>query len=33
VLESPLLPHDEMVSIMGTVDEVRRQIGLVYPTE
>ena len=31
--ESPLLPHAEMISIMGTVDEVRRQIGLVYPGE
>ena len=29
--ESPLLPLDETVSIMETLDEVRRQIGLVYP--
>ncbi|MCP2032234.1 putative dehydrogenase [Okibacterium sp. HSC-33S16] len=32
-LESPLLPHAEMVSIMGTLDDVRSQIGLVYPTD
>ena len=30
-LESPLLPLDETVSIMETLDEVRRQIGLIYP--
>lgn len=30
-LESPLLPLDETVSIMETMDEVRKQIGLVYP--
>jgi predicted dehydrogenase len=29
--ESPLMPLDETVAIMGTLDEVRRQIGLVYP--
>jgi predicted dehydrogenase len=32
-LESSVLPHAEMVSIMGTLDEVRGQIGLVYPTD
>ena len=32
-LESPLLPHAEMVSVMGTLDDVRREIGLVYPGE
>jgi predicted dehydrogenase len=32
-LESTLLPLDETVSIMGTVDEVRRQVGLGYPGE
>lgn len=32
LLESDLMPLDETVSIMGTLDEVRRQIGLVYPT-
>ncbi len=31
--ESPLMPLDETVSIMATMDEVRRQIDLVYPTE
>lgn len=29
--ESPILPLEETVSIMETLDEVRRQIGLVYP--
>jgi hypothetical protein len=31
--ESPVMPLDETVSIMATLDEVRRQIGLVYPSE
>ncbi len=31
--ESPVLPLDESRSIMATMDEVRRQIGLVYPGE
>ena len=29
--ESPLLPLDETVSILGTMDEIRTQIGLTYP--
>jgi predicted dehydrogenase len=33
LLESPLLPLDETVSIIGTLDEVRDQIGLSYSTE
>ncbi|MFL6100553.1 MAG: Gfo/Idh/MocA family protein [Actinomycetales bacterium] len=33
LLESPTLPLDETVSIMETMDEVRRQIGLRYPGE
>ncbi len=32
-LESDVMPLDETVSIMETLDEVRRQIGLVYPCE
>ncbi|MBG6083830.1 Gfo/Idh/MocA family protein [Zhihengliuella flava] len=32
-LDSDLLPLDESVAIMGTLDEVRRQIGVVYPGE
>ncbi|MET7424805.1 Gfo/Idh/MocA family oxidoreductase [Dactylosporangium sp. NPDC005555] len=31
--ESPLLPLSETLSIMQTMDEIRRQIGLVYPNE
>lgn len=31
--ESPLLPLDETLSIMRTLDAIRRQIGLVYPNE
>jgi predicted dehydrogenase len=33
LLESPVMPLDESVSIMETMDEVRRQIGLRYPFE
>ncbi|MET1051856.1 MAG: Gfo/Idh/MocA family oxidoreductase [Mycetocola sp.] len=32
-LESDLLPHAETVSILGTLDDIRRQIGLAYPGE
>jgi predicted dehydrogenase len=31
LLESPLMPLDETYTIMQTMDEVRRQIGLSYP--
>jgi predicted dehydrogenase len=31
LLESPLMPLDETYSIMQTMDEIRRQIGLSYP--
>ncbi len=31
--ESAVMPLDETVTIMQTLDEVRRQIGLVYPGE
>lgn len=30
-IDSDLLPMDESVAIMGTLDEIRRQIGVVYP--
>ena len=32
-LESPLLPLDETLSVMRTLDEVRAQIGVHYPGE
>jgi predicted dehydrogenase len=32
-LESDVLPLDETVAIMRTMDEVRRQIGLTYPEQ
>ncbi|NEN06914.1 Gfo/Idh/MocA family oxidoreductase [Diaminobutyricibacter tongyongensis] len=32
-IASPLLSPEESVSIMETMDEIRRQIGLVYPGE
>ena len=32
-LESPLMPLDETLAIMQTLDEVRRQIGLRYPAD
>jgi predicted dehydrogenase len=31
--ESPVMPLDETLAIMRTMDEVRRQIGLVYPEQ
>jgi hypothetical protein len=31
--ESPVLPLSETLSIMETLDEIRRQIGLRYPSE
>jgi hypothetical protein len=31
--ESPVLPLDESRSVMATMDEVRRQVGLTYPGE
>ena len=33
LVESPVLPLDETVAVMETMDEVRRQIGLRYPHE
>ena len=33
LIESPTMPLDESVSIMETLDEIRRQIGLRYPFE
>ena len=33
LLESSVMPLDESLSIMGTLDEIRRQIGLVYSSD
>jgi predicted dehydrogenase len=33
LLESPVMPLDESLSILRTLDEVRRQTGLRYPTD
>jgi predicted dehydrogenase len=33
VRESPLMPHAETLSIMATMDEIRRQVGVRYPGE
>lgn len=30
---SPILPPDESVAVMATLDEIRRQVGLHYPGE
>ena len=31
--ESPLLPLDETVAVLDTIDRIRRQIGVIYPGE
>lgn len=31
--ECPDMPHDTILNIMGQMDEVRRQVGIVYPFE
>jgi len=31
--DSPLLPMDESVAIMGVLDQIRAQVGVVYPGE
>ncbi|RFP29510.1 Gfo/Idh/MocA family protein [Duganella sp. BJB476] len=30
LIESPVMPHEETLSIMGTLDDIRAQIGLKY---
>ena len=32
-IESPLMPHHETISVMQSMDEIRRQIKLKYPFE
>ena len=32
-LESPLMPHQETISVMKSMDEIRRQIKLTFPFE
>ena len=31
--ESPLVPHEQTLRIMRQMDDLRRQVGLVYPGE
>ncbi len=31
--ESPLMPLQETITIMQTLDEMRRQLGVKYPSE
>ena len=31
--DSSLLSLDETIAIMGSLDEIRKQIGLIYPSE
>jgi hypothetical protein len=31
--ESPLLPLDETIATLETADEVRRQVGVIFPGE
>jgi predicted dehydrogenase len=33
LIESPVMPHDETLSIMGTLDDIRTQIGLRYSAD
>jgi predicted dehydrogenase len=33
LLESPRVPHRDTLAVMGLMDEVRRQVGVVYPGE
>jgi hypothetical protein len=33
MIESPIMPHAESLSIMETMDELRRQWGVRYPFE
>jgi hypothetical protein len=32
-LESPVVPLDETVAILETIDEARRHIGVHYPSD
>ncbi|HAA75407.1 TPA: dehydrogenase [Candidatus Latescibacteria bacterium] len=33
LIESPAMPHDESIAVMGTLDTIRAQWGLKYPME
>ena len=33
LIESPLLPHTDTLAVMRAMDEIRRQVGVVYPQE
>ncbi|HEX8404008.1 MAG TPA: gfo/Idh/MocA family oxidoreductase, partial [Duganella sp.] len=33
LIESPVMPHAETLNIMGTLDDIRAQIGLRYSAD
>jgi predicted dehydrogenase len=33
LIESPLMPHEESIAVMRSMDKIREQIGLHYPNE
>ena len=33
LLESPLMPHEHSVEVLRVCDELRRQVGVVFPFE
>ena len=33
LIESPIMTHSESISVMSSMDEIRRQVGLRYPIE
>lgn len=32
-IQCPQMPHEEILAVMGQMDEIRRQLGIVYPCE
>ena len=33
LLESPLMPHEDSLQVMAVLDEVRKQIGVIYESD